>query len=86
MIVLIIGILGATILCASYTSISFSDPGIVYDEGEDEEEAIGVDSDDEPYKKNQRITPSIYAPASTGAAHKIECGHCKIKRPISSTQ
>lgn len=92
-IVLIIGIFGATILCLSYTSIAFSDPGIIYDISDDEERvqaaaaaAAAADADhDVPYSGAQRITPQIYRPAPR-VIQQVDCGHCGIKRPITSTQ
>ncbi len=89
-IVLIIGLFGGTILCASYSSIAFSDPGIVYDMTDEEEqintEVAAADGDqDVPYSGGQRITPQIYR-ATPRVVQTVDCGHCKIKRPITSTQ
>ena len=91
-IVLIIGIIGATILCASYTSIAFSDPGIVYDISDEEQQvqaavaSAEADGDQEvPYSGAQRITPQIYRPTPR-VVQTVDCGHCDMKRPITSTQ
>lgn len=77
--VILIGGVGACILLSSYTALAFSDPGIVYKDNNPEPD-IELQS-----IEARRITPEIYR-NTPRVVQKIDCGHCKIKRPITSSQ
>ena len=86
----LIGSFGAFVLLLSYSVVAFSDPGIVYKELDEEEllSEMQAVSDPEMYNNNPgsgRVIPEIYK-STPKVIQKLDCGHCKIKRPITSSQ
>lgn len=88
--VILIGGFGAAVLLISYTMVAFSDPGIVYKEDDDIEEQIALSQSSDSLavgqSGNRSITPEVFKPMPrVPSASRIDCGHCKIKRPMTST-
>ena len=81
--VVLIGGLGALVLIGSYCVVAFSDPGIVYKELDEEELLAGATNG--ALINCPPIAPEIFKNPPR-VIQKIECGHCKIKRPLSATQ